>query len=348
MKKLLIILDGMDDEPNPKLGNLTPSHYAYMPALRHMREKGVVSMQNTIPTGNQPGTDVAVLNILGYNIPENFSSRSWLEALGCGIKVKESDLCLRCNLITHSKGLLTSHCGEGISSRQCHEIIDLLNNRLGDGRLEFHGNGSFRNLLIIHDSNASIKANPPHTLIGMRIEELQIESDDKALADTLNQCIIESRDLLKDYPANGISLWAPGRAIHLDHYKEKGALISAVNLMKGIGKAIGLYVPDVKGATGDENTDYSAKLQAALLALESYDFVLLHVEAPDEVSHKRDCLKKVQVLEDIDRKLLAPLLKENLDLEVTLQSDHATSSLSGMHLDCPVEVVKFKIDNHEK
>ncbi len=348
MKKMLIILDGMDDEPNPNLGNLTPSHYADMPALRYMRKNGVISMQNTIPAGNQPGTDVAVLNILGYNIPENFSSRSWLEALGCGIEAKEDDLCLRCNLISHSNGLLTSHCGEGVSSQQCHEIIDTLNNRFGNRGLEFHGNGSFRNLLIVHDSNASIKANPPHTLLGMPRSKLLIESDDKELADTLNQCIIESRDLLKDYPANGISLWAPGSSIHLEKYKEKGALISAVNLMKGIGKAIGLYVPEVKGATGDENTDYRAKLQAALSALESYDFVLLHVEAPDEISHKRDSLKKVSVLEDIDRELLAPLLKENIELEVTVQSDHATSSLSGMHLDCPVEVVKFKIDNHEK
>lgn len=348
MKKLLIILDGMDDEANPNLGYKTPSHFARMPALRFMRDNGSVSMQKTIPLGNQPGTDVAVLNILGYNVPENFSSRSWLEALGCGIKVNEGDLCMRCNLITHSNGIITSHCGEGVSSQQCNEIIDILNNRFGSGQLEFHGNGNFRNLLIIHDCNASINARPPHTLTGGKLSELQIESGDKALAKILNHCIIESRNLLKDYPANGISLWAPGSPINLDQYQERGALISAVNLMKGIGKAIGFYVPEVKGATGDENTDYHAKLQAALSALESYDFVLLHVEAPDEISHKKDFLKKVRILEDIDRELLAPLLKEKIDLEVTLQSDHATSSITGMHLDCPVEVIKFKLDKDEK
>lgn len=343
MKKLLIIIDGMDDEPIPVLGNLTPSHFAYMPALGHMREKGNVYWQRTVPSGNVPGTEVAVLNILGCDVPAGFSSRSWLEALGSGIEVEESDLCLRCNLISHSDGLLTSHCGGDVTSGQCYEIIDILNDRFGGKELEFIGSGNFRNLLIVHGTNASVRAEAPHTLLGKDISHLIVQSDDSVLGDRLNNCIIESRTILKNYPANGISLWSPGCPASTVKRRIDGALIAGVNIMKGIGKVLGLSVIEVDGATGDEHTDYNAKLQAAMKALETYDFVVLHIEATDEVSHRRDSMKKVQVLEGIDRELLAPLLKKKINLDVTVQSDHATSSLTGMHLDCPVEVINYSM-----
>lgn len=344
MKRLLIIIDGMDDEPNPMLRNMTPAYFADMPALRYMRDNGYVCRQNTIPAGNPPGTEVAVLNILGYDVPTDFSSRSWLEALGLGIEINKDDLCLRCNLITHRNGTLTSHCGEGVTERQCHEIVDLLNTRFGNDRMEFHGNGDFRNLLVVHDAHASIKAEASHTLVGQPVSHLLIHSNDTNLGRILNLCITESRTLLKGYPANGISLWAPGRALHPASHKINGALIAGVNVMKGIGRYAGLSVIDVEGATGDEHTGYRAKLQAALDALKKYDFVLLHIEAPDEASHSRNCMRKVRILEDIDRKLLTPLLREASNIEVTVQSDHATSSLTGLHLDVPVEVIKYKID----
>ena len=215
MKKLLIIIDGMDDEPNPALGNLTPSHFAYMPALQYMREKGNVSWQNTIPSGYQAGTEVAVLDILGYDIPKDFCTRSWFEALGYGLEVKNGDLCLRCNLISHSDGILTSHCGSEVSPWQCHEIVDILNDRFGSEKIEFINCGNFRNLLIVHETEASIKA-----------------------------------------------------------------------------------------------------------------------EAPHEVSHIRE--------------LLMSMLKEKINLEITVQSDHGTSSISGLHLDTPVEVVRYILIRDEK
>lgn len=344
MKRLLIIIDGMDDEPNPMLRNMTPAYFADMPALRYMRDNGYVCRQNTIPAGNPPGTEVAVLNILGYDVPTDFSSRSWLEALGLGIEINKDDLCLRCNLITHRNGTLTSHCGEGVTERQCHEIVDLLNTRFGNDRMEFHGNGDFRNLLVVHDAHASLRAEAPHTMIGKPVSHLNIQSTDMALGKMLNRCITESRNVLKDYPANGISLWAPGRALPPSANKRNGAVIAGVNVIKGIGRYVGLSVIDVPGATGDEYTDYRAKLRAALDTLKKYDFALLHIEAPDEASHGRDCMKKVRVLEDIDRKLLTPLLREASNIEITVQSDHATSSRTGMHLDIPVEVITYKID----
>lgn len=340
MKKLLIIIDGMDDEPIPALGNKTPRLFAYMPALNYMRENGNVSFQSTIPPGNEPATDVAVLNILGYDVPSGFSSRSWLEALGVGIEVEEDALCMRCNLITHSSGIQTSHCGDGVTAEQCSEIIELLNAHFGGDRLKFHGNGTFRNILTVQGAKAHVNAVPPHTLMGESVSKLLVSSDDSDLAAILNRCIVESRALLSSYPANGIALWAPGHSAKFSH-KISGALITGVNVMRGIGKAMGLSVVDVAGATGDEHTDYTAKLRAALEAFNEHDFVLLHIEAPDEVSHKRDSLLKVKALEEIDRKIISPFLQTDINLEMTIQSDHATSSLSGKHLDCPVEVIKY-------
>lgn len=345
MKRLLVIIDGMDDEPNPALGGLTPSHYANMPALRHMRENGVVSRQHTIPRGNRPATESAILNILGYEVPENLEARAWLEALGLGIDVSDKDLCLRCNLITHADGRLVSHCGGKVTGIQSREIVDILNKNFGSSEIEFFPTGNFKNLMVVRNTVAEIHAEAPHTLIGKPLSHLNIESDDRYLADSLNSIIMESRKLLHSFPANGIAFWAPGRGLQLSDKKIGGTLIAGVNVMKGIGKTVGMNVPEVKGATGDEFTDYHAKFLAVREALEEDDLVLLHIEAPDDASHLRDVKKKVRILEDIDREILAPLLAMKINIEITLQSDHATSSISGLHLDSPVEVVKYTISN---
>lgn len=347
MKRLLIIIDGMDDEPIPAFGNLTPSYYAYMPALRHIREHGIVSRQNTIPPGCIPGTEVAVLRILGHDLQAGCSSRSWFEALGAGITVNDKDLCLRCNLIRHENGYISSHSGAEISSHQCAEIIDVLNTNFGRKGIEFHGTGDFRCLLILRECGANIAANPTHTLVGRELSSLLVSSDDSFLAESLNEIIVNSRNVLANYPSNGISLWAPGRPMQFSK-RTTGAVIAGVNIMKGIGHAVGMTVIKVDGATGDDQTDYSAKLHAAMKALKKFDFVLLHIEAPDEASHQKDSLKKVRILEEIDRRLLVPLLSKNTNLDVTIQSDHVTSSLSGQHLDWPVEVVQYKLRNNEK
>lgn len=347
MKHLLLIIDGMDDEPIPAFGNLTPSYFADMPALRYMREKGTVSRRKTIPSGCIPGTEVAVLSILGHDFQSGSVSRSWFEALGAGIMVNEEDLCLRCNLISHENGIITSHSGVDISSRQCSEIIDVLNANFGREGIEFHGTRDFRCLLILRDCSANVAAYPTHTLVGRELGRLLVSSEDPLLSETLNEIIENSRSVLADYPSNGISLWAPGRPVQFSG-RTAGAVIAGVNIMKGIGRAVGMTVVDVDGATGDDRTDYSAKLYAAMKALEKFDFVLLHIEAPDEASHQKDSAKKVHILEEIDRRLLSPLLNQKINMDVTVQSDHVTSSLSGQHLDWPVEVIQYKLRNSEK
>ena len=175
MKRLLVILDGMDDEPNPILDNLTPSHYAYMPALNHMREHGLVSRQHTIPLVNKPATDGAVLKILGYDVTENLEARAWLEALGFGIKVSDNDLCLRCNLITHADDRLVSHCGGDITREQSEEIVQILNRNFGNSDFEFHATGNFRNLLVVHNASASIRSAESHSLTVLSLLNLLLD-----------------------------------------------------------------------------------------------------------------------------------------------------------------------------
>ncbi len=346
MKRLLIIIDGMDDEPIPDLDNLTPAEYADMPSLSFMKIHGEVSFQKTIPKGYTASTEIALMTILGYVIGSDFNSRSWFEALGGGLQVNENDLCLRCNLISHENNILVSHCGHYPSREESYEIIRILNKHFGNKYFSFHSFGNFRNLLIIKNCEAEVMASEPHSIIGEALESLQIKSSDKCLEKRLNRFITESQICLKEHRANGISLWAPGKAISFSN-KIKGTVISGVNVVKGICSALGMSITDVPGATGDEFTDYYAKLKAAIKALKNVDFVLLHIEAPDEASHERDWKKKVKILEKIDRLVLTPLLNNRIEnLQITIQSDHATSSISGRHLNSPVTVINYFKPSH--
>lgn len=331
----------MDDEPIPELGNIAPATYASMPSLSFMRTHGEVSFQQTVPNGYKASTEIALMTILGYVVGPDFHSRSWFEALGGGLAVNDKDLCLRCNLITHCNNIVESHCGHYPDNDESSGIVAQLNEQFGDEDFYFYGFGNFRNLLIIRNCGANIMAQEPHTLSGYPVDCLQVKADDYYLEKRLNRCITESRTLLREHIANGIAIWSPGRAISVPS-KIKGSVVAGVNVVKGIGRAVGMYIIDVPGATGDEFTDYSAKLKAALGELKKEDFVLLHIEAPDEASHERDCQKKVKILEQIDRLVLSPLLTNRTgELRITVQSDHATSSLSGKHLSNPVTVINY-------
>lgn len=342
MKRILVIIDGMDDERIEALGGLTPREAAFMPGLARMRRHGLVGQVSTIPSGNEPGTDVALLNILGYNVPESFSSRSWLEALGQGVETGSGDLWLRCNLISHSGGIVTSHCGRGVSDEEAREAVEILNAGLGAEDLTFYHGTGFRNLLVVKGCDADVSAVAPHRMPECRLEDLKVRSSDSVVADRLNGCVEGAIKLLEGRRANGIALWSPGRAVSFDR-KTPGAVVAGVGLVKGIGRAVGMDVVEVAGATGDASTDYRAKCDAAMAALARHDFVLLHVEAADEASHSRDYRGKVRILEDIDRDIISVLLESGIDAELTVQADHGTSSLTGCHLCAPVERVTCRI-----
>ena len=346
MKKILIIIDGMDDEPSEVLGCKTPGNVAFMPGLDFMRENGCVRMVTTIPHGNRPSSETAILNILGNHVEPGFSGRTWLEAIGSGIEVESTDTCMRCNLIKIENNAIVSHCCDDLSEDEAINIIHLLNRCFGSDTISFHYGGGYRNLLVIKDCKHDVHASPVHELLGFDASALTVTSKDRDLQVTLNHIIFHSRELLSDSytGANGIALWSPGRKPAMGFRQIQGTVVAGTNLVKGIGKACGMTVSDVVGATGDCHTDYSAKLEAALAALDRDGFVLLHIEAADEASHLRNPDKKVEILEEIDRYVISPLLKCGKDLEITVQADHATSSVTGRHLDRPVEVVTYVLN----
>lgn len=343
MKRLLIIIDGMDDEPVLAFGGKTPKDIASMPGLEYMRKNGISQMMSTIPDGNIPSSESAILNILGCQVMPGFSGRTWLEALGAGVEVAPEDLCIRCNLIRIENNLIFSHCGDGIGDEEAEKIIELLNSNFRNDKVSFHHGKGFRNLLIIKNCRSEVEASPVHELIGCDAMALAVRSKDKALQEMLNDIICRSREILTSCSAraNAIALWAPGRRPPTHFAFRSGAVVAGINLVKGIGKVCGMQVINVIGATGDNHTDYSGKYMATLKALKEYDFVMLHIEAADEASHQKNAVQKIAILEDVDRFILSPLLTCGLDLEVTVQSDHATSSTTGRHLDNPVEVITY-------
>lgn len=320
-----------------------------MPGLDYMCRKGTSRMMMTIPIGNSPSTDVAVPNILGYHVPPKFSGRTWLEAIGGDIEIKAEDICLRCNLIRTENNHVMSHSADNISDNDAKVIIDKLNEVFGTKRISFHSGKGYRNLLRISNCNSEITVTPVHELLGKEVTSLLVKSSDIQLQQSLNHIITKSADILSgmSYRANGIALWAPGRQpIHPFHHIS-GAMVAGVNLVKGIGKAFGMEVMEVKGATGDCNTNFTGKLHSAIEALSTHDFVILHIEAPDEAAHNKNPKQKIEVLETIDRLILSPLLEQHLDIEIRVQADHATSSITGRHLNLPVKVITYRL-NHQK
>ena len=341
VKKLLIIIDGMDDEPSSDLGGKTPREVAFMPGLDYMRDNGFTRLMSTVPGGNSPSSETAILKILGNLVEPGFSGRTWLEAIGAGVEVSPTDLCLRCNLIRTENDVIVSHCCEGMADKEAGKIIGLLNRSLGNERISFHYGYGYRNLLVIKDCRSKVMANPVHELVGCDVSSLTVGSNDSDLQFLLNSIICRSRDILSGSAADGIALWSPGHQPSMKFNQLQGAVVAGTNLVKGIGKVCGMKIIDVAGATGDLNTDYAGKCEAALGALEDNEFVLLHIEAADEASHQRNPRQKVEVLEKIDENIIVPMLKCGWNLEITVQADHATSSVTGRHLDLPVEVTTY-------
>lgn len=341
MKKILVIIDGMQDEPIPEFNGKTPMEVARMPVLNKMKRLGKFYHCKIIPDDLEPTTDNALLSILGYTPNHRYSSRSWFEALGAGIEVNENDLCLRCNLISHSKGILTSHCGGKLSNDLCKKELEIIKQNFENEKYHFYSLGGFRNLLVIKNCNATINANPPHDLLGCEINNLRIDSDDSELSKELNNMTHASFILLNNYQANGIAFWSPGKPPVISH-KISGSMIAATPLVKGIGRAIGMNVIEVEGTTGDEKTNLKAKVDVTFKAINQDEFVILHIEAPDELSHRRDPVGKMKFLEKIDREVFLSLLKNFHNIEIRIQADHATSSLTGKHLQQDVEIVEYQ------
>jgi 2,3-bisphosphoglycerate-independent phosphoglycerate mutase len=359
MKYLLIVGDGMADYPVPELDNMTPLQAARKPNMDTIAAKGRNGLLRTAHENLSPGSDTAILSVLGYDPRRFYTGRGPLEAVARGIQLKENDVAFRCNLITEKDGFLVDYSADHITSRDSSKLIEALKKTLEKpNELEFFSGLDYRHFLILRNSPNSllIECTPPHDAVGAEISTVLPKAksqEAEKTANLLKEAIIKSKEVLEPHPVNiarqkngkkpgnMIWPWGGGKKPSIPSFKEKygltAAVISAVDLVKGIGIYTGMKVIDVPGATGREDTSYEGKADFALKALEDNDMVFVHVEAPDEAGHAKDYRLKVKAIEDFDNRLLGRILKGLKEpYAIAVLPDHATPIRIGTHTKDPV------------
>ena len=359
MKYLLIVGDGMADYPVPELGNKTPLQAANKPNMDMIAAKGRNGLLKTVPEGLTPGSGTAILSVLGYDPTKYYSGRGPFEAAARNIRLEANDVAYRCNLITEKDGILIDYSADHITSSEAAELIDALKREMKKpDQVEFFAGLSYRHFLILRNylHKEIIECTPPHDAIGVEISKILPRANSEeagSTVDLLNRLILDSKKVLENHPVNVarrkagkrpgnmIWLWGGGRTPVMPTFKEKygvdAAVISAVDLVKGIGVYAGMKVVDVPGATGLYDTNYEGKAESALEALEECDMVFVHVEAPDEAGHSRDYELKVKTIEDLDKRLLGHIMDGlEEDCAIAVLPDHPTPIKIGTHTRDPV------------
>lgn len=359
MKYAVLLCDGMADLPREDLVGKTPMGTANKPNMDRLAKVSEVGLVKTVIDSLKPGSDVANLSVLGYDPSVYYSGRSPLEAGSIGINMKPTDVSFRCNLVTlsdepdYKDKTMVDYCSGDISSEEAAELIAFIQEKMGNEEFSFYSGVSYRHCLIWDKGTLDVGVlTPPHDITGRKITEyLGVNENGRKLLDMM----IRSYELLKDHPvnkkreekglrpANSIWLWGEGVRKDLTPFEEKyglkGAMISAVDLLKGIGKFTGMEVISVPGATGYIDTNFSGKAQAAVDTLKKgNDFVYIHVEAPDECGHRFEIQNKVRSIELIDELILAPILKafEGEDIKILICPDHPTPLALKTHTNAPV------------
>lgn len=346
MKFAIVIPDGCADEPQESLGGKTPLEAANTPAMDALAAAGVVGRANNVPPHLPAGSDVANLSLLGYNPDKYFTGRAPIEAAAQGIKLGANDWAIRCNLVTIEDRTMRSFTAGQISNEEARDLMSAANEGLGGDRLEFIPGVSYRNLLIYHPPDGEIpftqdtRATPPHDLTDKSVLDDYPRGPG---SDLLNRLMSDSVALFADHPVNvarrqrgdfpatNVWLWGQGQVPALTPFKElhnlEGAMITAVDLLRGLAALIGWRRIDVPGATGYTDTDYAAKGRFAVDALKESDIVCVHVEATDEASHEGDCPAKIEALEQIDEHIVRPLhaaLAAGGEFRILISPDHPT------------------------
>lgn len=348
MKTIIILGDGMSDQPEIEHGGLTPLMAAHKPNIDLLAKMGRNGLLKTIPEKLHPGSEVANLAVLGYDVEAVFEGRGVIEAASMGVPLGKDDLALRCNLICIDDEKIKNHSSGHISTVEAMVLIDYLNENLGGDNIKFYPGVSYRHLLVIKGGSKSLNCAPPHDVPGTPVIEVLPTATNLAgegTAKLLLELIRKSRVLLADHPinlqrrsegkdmANSIWPWSPGHKPAMKTLKEmfgiqSGAVISAVDLIQGIGVYAGLEVIKVAGATGLYDTNYEGKAKAALDALKTHDFVYLHIEASDEAGHEGDYGLKVKTIEYLDSRVVGFLAEETAKMDepvaIALLPDHPT------------------------
>lgn len=370
MKYIVMLGDGMADRPLKELRGKTPLQKAKKPHMDRLACEGIIGTVHTVPEGFHPGSDIANLNILGYDPSEYYSGRAPLEAASMGIKLKKDDVAYRCNLVSlkfnknRMSAVMEDYSSGHITTGEARELILEMNKAVGTEKIRFYPGMSYRHIMVWSGGESDNECIPPHDIIGKDIiDYLPIGKGE----DVLRRLMLSSTDILSKHPvnrqrskqgkkpANSIWLWGQGKKVALPLYKKKysvqGALVSAVDLIKGIGICAGFKILKVPGITGYLDTNYIGKAEAALEALKKYDFVFIHVEAPDEAGHSGNSKDKIRAIEDFDAFVVGTVLKgmESFDeYRILLLPDHATPIEVRTHTVEPVPFVIYDSRNKQK
>jgi 2,3-bisphosphoglycerate-independent phosphoglycerate mutase len=356
MKYIILVPDGMADFPAEELNGRTCMEVADTPNMDTIARKGVVGMVSNVPKGMTPASDVANLSILGFDPKKYYCGRGPLEALNLGVELKENNVAFRFNTVTISNGKMMDYSAGHISTGESKMLVAMLNKELATKKYHFYPGTSYRNLLMVTcesveeaDRLAKVTCHAPHDILDREIDKYMPE--DPELVDIMRRSkgVLENSDINKvrvdlgQNPANMIWIWGQGKKPSIPTFKSTfgltGGIISAVDLIKGLGRILGLEVVDVPGATGYYDTNYENKAEAALKILKNKDFVFVHVEAPDEAGHNGDILAKINAIENFDSKITGRILKEfsgKVDYRILILPDHPTPVRERTHTADPV------------
>jgi 2,3-bisphosphoglycerate-independent phosphoglycerate mutase len=368
MKYIVLLGDGMADRPLRELKGKTPLMKAKKPNMDRLARGGLLGTVRTIPEGFNPGSDIANLSILGYNPSKYYTGRAPLEAASVGIKLKKNDVAYRCNLVTlkfnkdRTRAFMDDYSSDHITTEEARELILEMNKEVGTENIRFYPGVSYRHIMVWSGGEFNNECIPPHDITGKDIiDYLPVGKGE----DVLRRLMLSSKNVFHNHPvnrqrvrtgkkpANSIWLWGQGKKVSLPTYQEKysiqGALVSAVDLIRGIGIHAGFTILKVPGMTGYLDTNYVGKAEAALKALKKHDFVFIHVEAPDEAGHAGNYRDKIKAIEDFDARVVGTVLKGMKSFDayrILLLPDHATPIEVRTHTDEPVPFVIY--DNSRK
>ncbi len=352
MKYLLIVSDGMADEPIAELDGRTPMMVAHTPNMDALARAGLVGRARTIPVGMPPGSDVAGLSIMGFDPTRYYTGRAPLEAANQGIDLGPRDVAFRCNLVTTDGERLIDYSAGEISTEDAGVIIRLIDKHLGSAKMRFYAGISYRHLMVWRDGSVNVGTMPPHDIIGQLLAPYLPQGDGETLLRQMqwdSYSILSGLELNKrraedgKNAANMIWLWGQGYAPSLPNFSRThgitGAVISAVDLIRGIARLAGLHAPAVAGATGRLDTNWTGKAAAAAAALATHDFVMVHIEAPDECGHQGDLPGKIRAIELVDHEIVGPLWQVAQTYgaaRILLMPDHYTPIARRTHVGNPV------------
>ncbi|HEB70209.1 MAG TPA: cofactor-independent phosphoglycerate mutase [Desulfobulbus sp.] len=362
MKYILIIGDGMGDEPMDALGGKTPIEAADTPVIDRLARAGEQLLVHTVPAGYPPGSDVANLSLFGYEPEKYYTGRAPLEAASMGVKIGRDELAFRCNLVTvdrqDDRMIMLDYSAGHITTTESTALIEAIQECCGTERVHFYPGISYRHLMILKGEPPKLNTVPPHDYMDrdvsgfynayLQVDYLKILLE-KTAAVLAEHPVNRERIRRGKNPANGIWLWGEGKSPAMETLTERfgirGSLISAVDLLKGLGICAGLAVPEVEGATGYIDTNYEGKVEAALQALHSGDLAIVHLEGPDEAGHQGALADKVQAIRDLDSRVVAPIVasleQSGEDFRLVVTMDHYTPLALRTHVDWPVPMLLY-------